>query len=374
MIAAIFNVYLVILFLLVKLKIVRFNMFWKISPLIVLVLLMVGLFIPMGWGAPQGTALVVRNSVAIVPNVSGQVIDVPVEPNVPLKANAVLFQIDPAPFAFKVQELKADVVGAKQKAEQLKADVDAASADVAALAAQVGFAEKRRDDVAKLAQNSAAATQFRLQDEQKQVDTLHAQLTAAKAHETSTRLALASQIDGVNTEVARLTAELGNAQWELEQTTVRAPADGYVTNVGLRKGARVTSLPVAPAMAFIDTSQTIVGVAIPQIDARYVAPGQPVELTFKFAPGIVYAGKVESVLQAVAAGQVRPSGTAVAPEPIAAAPLIVRVKLDDAGVADRLPAGATGTAAILTDHVKATHVIRRVLLRQVAILNYINPF
>jgi len=50
MIAALFNVYLVILFLLVRLKIVRFSLFWKCSPLIVLLLLMFGLFIPMGLG------------------------------------------------------------------------------------------------------------------------------------------------------------------------------------------------------------------------------------------------------------------------------------------------------------------------------------
>jgi hypothetical protein len=54
MIVALFNVYLVILFFLVKFKIVPFNLFWKVSPLLVLLLLMFGLFIPMGWGAPQG--------------------------------------------------------------------------------------------------------------------------------------------------------------------------------------------------------------------------------------------------------------------------------------------------------------------------------
>jgi multidrug resistance efflux pump len=373
MIVALFNTYLVILFLLVKVRIVRFNLFWKCSPLIVLFLLLFGLFIPMGWGAPQGSVLVVRNSVAIVPNVSGQVIDVPVQPNVPLKAGDVLFRIDPAPFEYKVQELKAQVVAAQQKAEQLKADVDAATADVAALTAQVRFAEKRRDDVAVLARSNAA-TEFRLQDEQRQVDTLRAQLIAANAHERIAQIALASQIDGVNTDVARLTAELGNAQWELDQTTVRAPADGYVTNLGLRKGARATSLPLAPAMAFIDTSATIIGVEIPQIDTRYVSPGQPVEVTFKFAPGRIYTGKVESVLQAIATGQVQASGTAAAPRTIQSAPFLVRVKLDDANVADRLPAGSTGEAAIFTDHVKAARVIRRVILRQIAIVNYVNPF
>ncbi len=36
--------------------------------------------------------------------------------------------------------------------------------------------------------------------------------------------------------------------------------------------------------------------------------------------------------------------------------------------------GAAGTAAIFTTHTWATHIIRRVLLRLIAILNYINPF
>jgi hypothetical protein len=39
-----------------------------------------------------------------------------------------------------------------------------------------------------------------------------------------------------------------------------------------------------------------------------------------------------------------------------------------------LPAGSTGDAAIYTDHVKLAQIIRKILLRQVAITNYINLF
>jgi multidrug resistance efflux pump len=175
-------------------------------------------------------------------------------------------------------------------------------------------------------------------------------------------------------EVDQLSGQLEGAQWNLDKTIVRAPSDGYVTNLGLRKGARVANLPLSPVMAFIDTSNTIVGVEINQIDARYIAPGQEVEVTFKFAPGQIYTGRVESVLQAIATGQTQTSGTAVAPKAIEAAPFVVRVRLDDAEVASNLPAGSTGTAAIYTEHLKPTHVIRRVILRQIAILNYVYPF
>lgn len=72
------------------------------------------------------------------------------------------------------------------------------------------------------------------------------------------------------------------------------------------------------------------------------------------------------MLQASSAGQVQTSGTALAPRTVEAAPFVVRITLDDADFAKRLPAGSAGTATIYTDHVKPTHVVRRVILRQLA--------
>lgn len=313
MIVALFNVYLVILFIMVKLKIVPFNLFWKISPAIVLLLLLVGLFIPMGWGAPQGPALVVRNSVPIVPNVAGEVTEVPVQANRPLKAGDVLFKIDPVPYQAQV-----DTVGAQLKFEEL-----------------------RLAQMTQL-QSSDAGRAFDVQQRQADVDRLKGQLLGAK--------------------------------YNLDQTVVHAPSDGYVTNLGLMKGARVATLPLSPVMAFIDTSETIVGVEIQQIFARYIEAGQPVEVTFKFLPGRVFTGKVVTVLESVASGQVVASGNAVTPRQIASAPFVVRVKLDDDKLAASLPSGSAGDAAIYTERIKPAHIIRKVILRQIAILNYVNPF
>jgi RND family efflux transporter MFP subunit len=303
----------VLLFLLVHFKIVPFNLFWKVSPFIVIVLTLFGLLIPMGWGAPQGSALVVRNAVSIVPNVAGEVADVPVTANTPLKAGDVLFTIDPTPYDAQVKSIEA----------QLKLS-----------------------------------------------STRLAQMTQLFERESGRGF----DVEQRQSEVDQLKGQLEGAQWNLDKTTIRAPADGYVTNLALRKGARVSNLPLSPVMAFIDTSNTIIGVEINQIDARYIKPGQEAEVTFKFTPGRVYSGKVESMLQAIATGQTQTSGTAVAPRAIEAAPFVVRVRLDDPDFASRLPAGSVGTAAIYTDHLKPTHVVRRVILRQIAIINYVNPF
>ena len=80
MIVVLLGVYIAILALFIWLKFIPFNTFWKISPLIVLLLLNIGLFVAMGWGAPSGPAAVVRHSVQIVPSVAGEVIEVSVRP------------------------------------------------------------------------------------------------------------------------------------------------------------------------------------------------------------------------------------------------------------------------------------------------------
>ncbi|SEC50488.1 RND family efflux transporter, MFP subunit [Rhizobiales bacterium GAS188] len=311
MIVILLNSYIALLALFVWLRFIPFNLFWKLSPAVVAAALLIGLFIPMGWGAPSGPAAVIRNSVQIVPSVAGEVVDVPVVANTPAKAGDVLFRIDPTTYQAQVQAIEAQLKLAELRLGQ--------------------YSELQRRDTGRA---------FDVQQRESEVDQLRAQLDGAK--------------------------------WNLDKTTVRAPADGYVTNLALRKGARVTTL--APAMAFIDTSESILGVEIPQIYARYVEAGQPVEVTFKIRPGEVYTAKVETVLQAIATGQAQPGGLAVAPTGIEAAPFVVRIKLDDQDLARSLPAGSTGLAAIYTDHVKAAHVIRKVVLRQTAILNYVNPF
>jgi RND family efflux transporter MFP subunit len=311
MIVVLLNAYIAILALFVWLRFIPFNLFWKLSPVLVLFALLLGLFIPMGWGAPSGSAVVVRNSVQIIPSVSGEVTDVPVVANTPVKEGDILFRIDAGPY----------------------------EAQVRAIAAQLKFAELRLGQFSEL-QRREAGRAFDVQQRE--------------------------------TEVAQLRAQLDGAKWNLDKTTVRAPADGYVTNLALRKGARITTQNAV--MAFIDTSETIFGMEVPQIYTRYIQVGQPVEITFKTYPGKVYAARVEAILQAVSTGQVQTSGLAVAPSEVQSVPFVVRLKLDDQEVAQRLPAGSVGLAAIFTDHVKASHVIRKVVIRQLAILNYINPF
>jgi multidrug resistance efflux pump len=143
--------YIAVLVLFVWLRFVPFNLFWKLSPVIVLIGLNLGLFIPMGWGAPSGPAAVVRNSVQIVPSVAGEVADVPIVANTPVKAGDILFRIDPTTYAAQAE----------------------------AIEAQLKFAELRLSQYSEL-QRRESGRAFDVQQHESEVDQLRAQLDGAK--------------------------------------------------------------------------------------------------------------------------------------------------------------------------------------------------
>jgi multidrug resistance efflux pump len=104
---------------------------------------------------PSGRVTVAGRVVEVTPNVTGQIVAIPVKPNVPVKMGDVLFQIDPAPFQYKVAQLQASLAGVKQQAEILKANYEQATANVAGLTAQVAFNTQRNADIQKLAAEGA---------------------------------------------------------------------------------------------------------------------------------------------------------------------------------------------------------------------------
>ena len=255
---------------------------------------------------PSGRVTVTGRVVEVTPNVTGQIVAIPVKPNVPVKANDVLFQIDPAPFQYKVAQLRASLAAAKQQTEILKSNYEQASANVVGLTAQVGFNAKRLGDIQKLASEDAN-TQFQAQDRQNQYETALAQLNVAKASQQSAKLALDSEIGGVNTTVAQIEAQLDNAEWELSQTSIRAPADGEVTAVALSVGDR--ALQARSAMSFIVENEiTLVGI-FSQNGFQTIKEGAAVDIVFDNAPGRIYHAKILEIPKGVGQGQIAVSGT-----------------------------------------------------------------
>lgn len=234
-------IYCGLLALLVKLKVIQLNLFWKLSPIGCLVFLNLALFVPMQFWAPAGPVVVVQNSVAIVSNVAGQVIEVAVEPNQSVRKGDLLLRLDDEQFVASRDQLKA----------------------------QLELAQLRLDDSEKLIQQQAISR---------------------------------SQLDSDRAQVKQLQAALRGAQYNLDQTRIVSPVDGFVTNLGVRPGARVATLPLAPAMTIVEDDDSMFVAQIPQSYLRYVEEGLGAELTLKMFPGKVFSGQVDYVINASAQG------------------------------------------------------------------------
>ena len=377
MIAFMVLCYVAFLTVLVKFKVVTLTLWWKISPLVFMLLCFVVLIIPMQWGSPSGTVNVYRFVVEIIPNVTGEIVDVAIQPLQSVKKGHVLFQIDRRPFQADVECLEAALSEAEQDVPQLEAAFETATANHEQAIAHRELQRlevERNESVQKL--NEGAVSQRQLDLSRQSLLGAEAAVRAAESAKEQSRLEFRSEINGEHTRVAQLRAQLEAAKLELDWTAVRAPANGYAMHVALRPGQRVASFPVRSWLAFVDENETRIAVGIGQYQLRHIKEGQSAEVIFKLYPGRTFAGEVDSVVGMNSAGQMVPTGVLHDPATMARLnqEFAVILKLDDTDIdANQLPGGAIGTAAIYTEDVKMTHIIRRVELRMQSWLNYLIP-
>lgn len=309
---------------------------------------------------PSGRVTVTGRVVEVTPNVTGQIVAIPIKPNVPVKKDDVLFQIDPAPFQYKVSQLQASLTAAKQQTEILKSNYEQASANVAGLTAQAAYNKKRLADIQTLAADDAN-TQFQAQDKQVQYETVSAQLTAAQAAQQSAKLALNSEIGGVNTTVAQIQAQLDNANWELSQTSVRAPADGYVTVVALTVGDR--ALQARSAMSFIVEKEIALVGLFSQNGFQAIKEGAAVDIVFDNVPGRIHHAKVIGIPKGIGQGQIAVSGTLARTNTFGGATVFpAEISIPDGMARDALRLGMSGSATAFADNAGVIGLLASILV------------
>jgi multidrug resistance efflux pump len=307
----------------------------------------------------------------IMPNVKGRVIEVPVEPNAPLNQGDTLFKIDPQPYQYVVDQKKALLAEAEQNVKQLKAAYDQALANVEKVNVQVKLAQEEYDRQAQLFQKKVVA-QAALDVATRNIDAAKQGLAAAQAAAENARLAYESEIGGVNTTVARLQAELSDAEFNLEQTATKAPGPGYVTQMALRPGMYVIPAPLRPVMVFVHKDDQELAAGFQQNALQRVRAGDEAEIAFDGLPGQILKGKVKYVLDAIATGQFQATGVLQdmgADVPGGRAVAIIDITDDTSSY--NLPGGSAAQVALYTPFAHHFAIIRRILLRMRSWENYV---
>jgi multidrug resistance efflux pump len=366
--------------------------------------------------------------VQVVSNVRGVVVEVPFEANQPLKQGDVLFKLDAKPFQIEVDRLRASLAAKNSKFAQLTEQLAAAEATTrqarsSLLAAESTYDRQLREehDRAKsqviqvkerleLAQaqygrykesfSKGAASQSEfdraeanfqsLQQEHTQaeagerlaaeklrggsssLESVRQALSAAEAAERKVRTEFTMQVDGQNPEVRETTALLERARWDLDQSVVRAPSDGYVPQKLLRPGQMATALGVKPLLVFITGERPLLVASFHQRVLSDIKPGLPGEAVFDAYPGRSFKVTVRRVLTAIREGELDTGGQMVSGTPVTAAGHVpVVFDYDEDVAALNLPVGAAASVAIYTERMHALSILRKLILRIHSWENYV---
>ncbi|MGI9945941.1 HlyD family secretion protein [Vibrio hyugaensis] len=313
----------------------------------------------------------VFSTTPVVSGVRGRVIEVPVQPNQPLQKGDVLFRIDPVPFQAEVDRLRAKVKEASQGALGLESSVQEAEAAVLKALAERDKAQREFDRYQR-GFDRGAFTEQQLDTRRQAFKAAQAALEVAQSKQEQAQIALDSEVGGENTQVASLLAELRKAEFNLEQTVVTAPTDGYVTQLALRPGVMAVPLPLAPVMTFVHTEEKLYTAAFRQNSLQRLEPGFEAEFMFRALPGNVFKGEVIEVLPAIGESQFQARGSLLGTEALrTSGRVFVTLKITDDLEEYHLPMGTAVEVAVYSDSFTHVSIMRKVLIRMKSWQNYL---
>ena len=384
----------------IKFKWLPWNTTSQVIVVIIPIVAMSAMILALNVVAPSSHDVrVVKYVVQVVPQVRGRVLEVPVEPNRLVKKGELLFRIDATPYQIALNSAKAKQAADEARLNQTVAGLAGASAGDRELQAQLQSARSQvvalqpKFDLARLRvqQNrelvaTGAGDKFALEQAEANVVELQAQLATATANEAQVTQRLSGRVNGELASVATARAEIAaakavvdasraavaDAQWNLDQTVMYAPADGYAINVQLRPGSIVVPFPVVPAMTFVE-SEYVVLALYQQNELPLVEPGNEAEFSLRMYPGRIIKASVDSIIWAQGQGQVAQGGmlpqTGVLPDIPNRFPVKFKVAEKDQELF--LAAGAAGAGAIYTTHGEIIHIVRKVIVRVGSLTDYL---
>lgn len=243
----------------------------------------------------------VRASVVqIAPDVSGLVTAVPIEDNQPVAAGALLFEVDHARYALAERQAKA-VLAAQRTA----------------------LAQARREDERNAGLGALVSREAREQSQ--------------------------ARVEQARAAVAQAEVALDGAKLNLARAEVRAPADGLVTNLDLRKGSYATA--GRPVLALVDARSFYVEGYFEETKLPRIHVGDKVRISPM--GGDALSGTVVSLAAGIA-DRDRSTGANLLPSVNPtfnwvrlAQRIPVRVQLDPLPEGTRLVAGQTVTVQIV---------------------------
>ena len=312
-------------------------------------------------------------SVPITPQVTGVVVEVTAKQNQRIKKGEMLFRLDQTRFQARVDRLQADLTTAVHNIQSLKGQLSEAIANTSHVSAE---RDRLFQDYQRYLQGSKAKVNpFSERDIDNARQDFLAQDALVKgslAQQEQIKSQLNSLVGGEQSQIVSLRAQLAEAEYNLAQTVVRAPDNGYVTQVLIRPGTYAAALPLRPVMIFIPEQKRQIVAQFRQNSLLRLKQGDEAEVVFNALPGQVFSGKLSSVLPVVPGGTYQAQGTLQSLSTASPSDGVLAViELAPNKDVDALPDGIFAQVAIYSDHFTHVSVMRKVLLRMTSWVHYL---
>ena len=257
--------------------------------------------------------------IEITPRVSGPIVHLPIRDNQFVQAGDLLFEIDPRTFEAALEQARAQLAGTSDDYDALFEQVESAKSQIEISRHSITQAEASIHEVdSEIEKNEAelhrqremlpqgatalrwveraeAAYKGSLEQRKAAVASL-AQARAALAQSTS-QLAKAKASLGAagedNPDIRVAQAAVKQAELNLEFTEVKAPVDGYVTNLNLRLGSHTAASN--PALALVDVNSYWIQGFFKENTIANIQPGDRAIVTLMTYPDTPLEGSVDSL-------------------------------------------------------------------------------
>lgn len=312
----------------------------------------------------------------IAPQVAGEVLEVDVKDNERVKKGQLLFRIDPESYAIAARSAEANLSVALQAADVSVADVASARAQLQKQTVDLAANRKLGKIVTDLVDKKALA----------ETNAIRALAdigkTAADKERAQSELRRAQANLGApgraNPKVKQAIAALEQAQLNLRDTTVRAPADGIVTNLRLAAGQYVTA--GQPLLSFLQEGPRWISADMRENQLGNVEPGQDVMISFDIRPGKLFRGRVQSIGWGITQGDEAPTGQLASvpaeqgwlrePQLFPVRILVLPGEAERAGI-DGGRSGAQANVIIFTDRRSVLNPVGRLWIKLISLFSYL---
>ena len=230
--------------------------------------------------------------------VPGRVVRVAASNDARVAAGDILFELDDTVHRLLRDQAAAQLDAAVAALADAKRASQAAAENAASAVEEITRARKNLElaeaTVARLEPlaATAAASQQSLDEARTAAENMRISLNVAQRTARAASDLVASD-EALEAEVRAAEALLATAEYNLSQTKVVAPTDGFVTALKLGVGSWV--LPEQPALVLIDDGSWHVSAFFRETDLATITPGKPVRIRILSNPDIVVKGKVKSI-------------------------------------------------------------------------------